>query len=462
MAQTSLSIEKLYNNFEELFKIKSKKEQELDRVTHEQVQNIISDGDFRKLLYNLNNAQYYIHFDYKKLAEINSTLKRVSEVLDKTTNAYETKLFLKDGYRLDKELLKELWVKRNLGEKYPHIDYIKMIDVLDDIYASPIRQLPVDYNTKDTILLDKYVVRKFVQAIIQMVYDEMDLVCAYVGGEGLGKSTHVTQHMKLVHYILKKATIIDYKCDINNMFFNTLYKFREAEEKYFHEKFRILGLDEGNELNRQNWKDEEVSSFFQRLRRERFNQRIRFICIPVLGEMIINIVLRRMNFIFEMTAESSVRSATLEKGYVNMYIIPRGDKIYSPAQKRDLSQGEILTSLYNNLKDKSYLTGLPRSLLIKRYRTNGVWGFDKRLYVANLKDTNEAVTFSKGIVLKDTEAYMVYKLNIKLKDLGIKHNDIRYASAYKFLNRLNKYFENDPAKLEKFEAIYKRKDSEKQ
>ena len=70
------------------------------------------------------------------------------------------------------------------------------------------------------------------------------------------------------------------------------------EDKYYGIPFRLICLDEGNELNRQDWKEDDVKLFWKRLRRERHEQRIKFINIPVLGEMIINIVLSRMNFIF--------------------------------------------------------------------------------------------------------------------------------------------------------------------
>jgi len=276
-----------------------------------------------------------------------------------------------------------------------------------------------------------------------------------------GKSTHVSQLMWMVHWIIHQLKIVEYPFKINDMFFNTLEKLRLTEDDLFDKPFRILALDEGNELHRQNWKEEEVQTFFQRLRRERYNQRIKFICIPVLGELMSSIVLSRVNFITEMKNTNDVKSGSLNKGRANFYIIPRGDTIYSPKQKRELKQGDIKTLIYDFLKDKNWLKGIPSEALCHTYACNGVWGFPESLYEKELKDSNKTFQVSAGLKLTDLEAFYMYETGISLKAIGLDSKDVKYATMNKFFNRLKKYFENNLDKYNKYKLILERKEAEK-
>ena len=50
---------------------------------------------------------------------------------------------------------------------------------------------------------------------------------------------------------------------------------------------------------------------------------------------------------------------------------------------------------------------------------------------------------------------------ISLKALGIDSKDAKYSTLNKFFGRLKRYYENDPQKITKLEAIIKRKEEEK-
>ena len=276
-----------------------------------------------------------------------------------------------------------------------------------------------------------------------------------------GKSTHVSQLMWMVHWIIHELKIVKYDFNIKDMFFNTLEKLRMKEDDLFEQPFRILCLDEGNELHRQNWKDEEVQTFFQRLRRERYNQRIKFICIPVLGELMSSIVLSRVNFITEMKNINDTKTGSLNKGKANFYIIPRGDYIFSPQQKREVPSGEIRTSVYELLKDKNWLKGIPKELLIKTYNCNGCWGFPEALYEKELKDTNKTFQVSKGMKMSDTEAFYMYKTGISLKAVGLDSKDVKYHTINKFMGRLKRHFEDNMDLYNKHNLILERKYQEK-
>ena len=276
-----------------------------------------------------------------------------------------------------------------------------------------------------------------------------------------GKSTHVSQLMWMVHWIIHELKIVKYDFHIKDMFFNTLEKLRMKEDDLFEQPFRILCLDEGNELHRQNWKDEEVQTFFQRLRRERYNQRIKFICIPVLGELMSSIVLSRVNFITDMKNINDTKTGSLNKGKANFYIIPRGDYIFSPQQKREVPAGEIRTSVFEFLKDKNWLKGMPKEILVKTYNCNGTWGFPETLYEKELKDTNKTFQVSKGMKMSDTEAFYMYKTGISLKAVGLDSKDVKYHTMNKFMGRLKRHFEDNMDLYNKHNLILERKYQEK-
>jgi len=432
-------------------------ETDLEKDVMQNLNNIFSDSETISLMQKMKDFNNNKPFSYEQLCDIQYSLNLLDEHITHIKNKVELDIFLKDGYRLDLKKFKEKFDKKKLHLKFPNFNFQR----LEELYKSPPKRLCPYYSDKEYIIIDNFVFRKILIGIIQMVLDHMDILIAITGGEGTGKSTHVSQWMYITHWILRELHIVEYKFKIEDCFFNTLEKLRSKEDDFFEEPFRIFCLDEGNQLHRQNWKDEEVQTFFQRLRRERHNQRIKFICIPVLGELMLNIILSRVNFVIEMVNTNEMKTGSLNKGQCNFYILPRGEKIYSPAQKKEIYRSEIKQKLYENMKDKNYLTGMPREILIKRYRCNGVWGFPEKLYIKELKETNKTFTVKSGLKLSDLEAFYLYKSKPRLKTMGINVKDAKYATLNKFLNRLNNYFEQDPDKYKKYELILQRKEEER-
>jgi len=422
------------------------------------LKNLLSVNDLEKFYDKIRKPTYLTNLNYDEFIEIFDLLKLLYSNIKDIKDEIDIKIFLKDGYKLDLPKLKKKFNDKKLSKEFPNFNITR----LAELYKSPPKTIKTYYDDTLEILIDPFEYRKYLLGLIQMIFNHMDLLICCVGGEGTGKSTKVSQYILMVYWTLKEIGIIEYEYDIKEMFFNTLYKFREAEDKYFTVPFRIFALDEGNELNRQDWKDDEVKTFFQRLRRERHNRRIKFISLPVLGELITNIILSRMNFITDMKNKNEVQTGTLYKGEYDLYIIPRGDKIYSPYHKKEITQTEIKSKLYINLKDKEYLKGIPKEILIKKCKANGVWGFKESEYITVLKDSNKTFSVTKGINFGYTELFMFYKARVTLKKLLIKKNDIRYASMSKMINKVSRLFYENPDLMLKYEAIYQKKKEDKE
>lgn len=419
----------------------------------EQLRILFSDKDVQATCLKIINKEFNLNLE--QLKEMSQSFNTVSTRLNKISEDLDIYLFLKEGYRLDHEGLMKEFEIRNLKSEYPDID----IKVLTDLYANPMTKIYPYYSEKDHIYVNPVVFRKFIIAILQMVFNEMDLLIAYTGGEGNGKSCLATQHMLLVHKLLDMAHIRNYKYSIRQMMFSSLSSLRVGEDDHYKDKFRQFTLDEGNELHRQNWKEEEVQTFFQRLRRERYQQRIKSICIPVLGELLTNIIMTRVNFIFEVYAVSKNKLGILEKGGCNFYIIPRGNRIYSYHHKKDLTVSHIKQVLHETLDRKNYLKGMPKELIVQNFTFNGVMGFDKNEYIKVCKESTRSFNIREGIKLGDTMLYILYRLykagKLMPKNLKLGSKEPEYASYHKLLQNIRNYFSDNPRILkleeEKFE-----------
>ena len=450
-------VEVLEEQVNETRKLTEKKSNDLNKESLQKISSILSSAELEDARDIINKFHSDQEFSYERLVELEGKMQRITQSISNLKDEIDINIFLKDGYTLDIEQFRKRFKEQDLHKKFPYFDFERLLE----LYKYPPKNLKPEHETK-SILVDPYVFRKLTLAIVQMVLDEMDIVWVVTGGEGTGKSTHVSELMYITHYILTEIKVIDYKLDIKECFFNTLENLRLKEDEYTDEKFRIFSLDEGNELHRQNWKDEEVQTFFGRIRRQRYKQRIKFICIPVLGELMLNLVMARINFITELKNKADLRTGGLIKGDARLYILPRSGKIYSPMQKRELTEGQIKSSLYDSLQDKRYLRGMPEDILIKKYKSRGAWGVPKDQYIKELKETEKSYTAkSDGIKLSEWESFCWYRANFSLKAQGISSKDTIYPTLNKSMNRLKKLFEEQPEVYDRNNLKLERKEGEK-
>lgn len=453
------SLKHLNKNVKELSVTTS--ETDLNKLQKKRISKLLNNNNLKLVCKNITEEKYLDKFSYNDLCFMYDTLKDFFLNTKDVKEEIDLRIFFEKGSVINIRKLKRKFKQLGRNKIYPNFKFKRLKELFEN---PPDKLKPQDNSTDYEIVYNKFVVRKYLYAILQMVVNEMDLLIGFTGGEGMGKSAACSQDINLVYYLLKELGLIEYEYNIKEMWFNNLPDFLQAEDKFFDEKFRIIGLDEGNELNKQDWRDENVRTFFQRLRRERYNQRIKFICLPQLSELLTAIVLNRMNFIFTMNSKDDVETGTLNKGFCYFYIIPRNDKIYSPHQKREISKEEIIDTLGSVLDDKkkSYKK-MPPNLLIKAFKRNNVWGFDKVSYEKYLKNTNRTFSLSKGVKITELQAYYYYISAPDLKDFNVdrKSNPDVYQALYNMNNAIRKVFEDDPDKLKKYENLMKRKEEKR-
>lgn len=436
--------------------------EDLTQTSIKQIYQLLNDNDLKDVCSNIVNQKYVESLDYQQLNDLYSTLLSFVKNVKEIKNKIDIDIFFKKGNLINIKKLKAKFKMLGRDKIFGDFDFKR----LEELFKNPPKQLKAldGSNPKDFMIYDEFVVRKYIYGIIQMVINEMDLLIGYTGAEGMGKSCACSQDINLVYYLLSELKLIKYDYNIKEMWFGSLNDFIQAEDKYFDQKFRIFGLDEGNELNRQNWQDPLVQTFFQRLRRERYNQRIKFICLPQLGELLTSIVLSRMNFIFNMYANDDIQTGTLDKGFCSFYIVPRNAKIYSPYHKKELSKERILKVLSHNLADKKeFLKAIPHELLIKRFRKNHIWGFNKRDYDKHIKEGNKTFSVNNKVMLTEYEQFVLFITLPELKEFNLnrKEDSELYATASKVVRKISKKFEESPDLFNKYQNMLKQKKKKK-
>lgn len=396
-------------------------------VKEDRVRNFVEKMRDKKFLSKI--TPYKIKTLYNTSKMLYEEMEHLEEMIQNEKVAVNT---------LDIENLKTLYKKKKMDKDYPNLN----LERLKELYDNPPESLKSPAY-KGHMIFDKVVVRKYIIAIIQMVFNNLDLIVAFCGREGTGKTTASTQDAYLVYWLLSEIGVIDYEYNLKDVMYHDLKSVIDAFNKHIHNAFRIFILDEGNELNRKNWSNPLVDLFFQKLRRERSSLRIVFINLPQLGELMPSITLSRVNFVFQLSMKIDNVSKLAEKGKCYFYIIPRFDKVYSYMNKKYLYAEEVINSMGKILDDKKkYLQRLPYSLAVHKFNRNGVWSFNEAKYEIRKKASNEKFS-AVGVTLTKQEVYYLHKF-MNLKSMGVKPGTPEYFTLAHLKNKKIGYaFNND-------------------
>lgn len=233
-----------------------------------------------------------------------------------------------------------------------------------------------------------------------------------------GKSCWSSQLILYLYHILKEIGLVEYEYDVKKLFFSSLKSMIEVmDDQEDNDYFRIMALDEAYELNRSNFRDENSKLFKDDMRSSRKMQRIIMLNLPQLGELELPIIQTRLNFIFDVKMDNQVDTGMLKKGLIDFFVMPRGSKIYSTRQRREIGKAEIVNSISAIMKDKndSY-KGLPQNCLIHQFRFKGVWGFNKDIYDKHIKKENRKRRTEGDFKLSKYAMYLIYRYMPPLKE----------------------------------------------
>lgn len=344
---------------------------------------------------------------------------------------------------LELEELEKESVRKNLEYFKIYINVDEYIKTFNELYEKPPKTLS-NPKTKESADIDPYVFRKKMEGINLMAMGEFDINQVNCGGEGTGKTTYSTQDAYTYHYILKKLKLINYEFN-SKLFYYNLSSLIDAFNRHAGNPFMIYVLDEGQELQKKNWNLPQVQLFMQKIRRERKHLRIVIINLPQIGELLPDITLSRVNFIFQYSLKVNIKKINFDKGNGSFIIIPKGETVYSPYNKKNLDQEFILNELGKILEDKKrYFKLIPNYLVVKKIKRNGAWLIDRKEYLDSSRKANEEFALSQTN-LTMSEKYFLDK-HLNLKNMGVKPNTKAYYILHNLKKRIKKTLGQDDKK----------------
>jgi hypothetical protein len=427
-----MSLESIHKELE-IYEREESKELTLETRNIKKVKHILSDFETRQLLTNILSDDYIKKINYGDLVDLQDKITLFKKVIDEAKEDIDLDEFYKRGEVVDFAKLKAYFKQNKLHKRFPKFDMEK--------YESIMRNPPLTITNfqNETITYDKYIVKKLLIGINQMIFNEMDLYLSNCGTEGSGKSCWSSQLILYLYHILKEVGLIEYEYDVRKLFFSSLKSMIEVmDEQEDNDYFRIMALDEAYELNRSNFRDENSKLFKDDMRSSRKMQRIIMLNLPQLGELELPIIQTRINFIFDVRMDNQVDTGTLKKGLIDFYVMPRGSKIYSTLHRKEISKSEIVNSISAIMKDKndSY-KGLPNNCLIHQFKFPAVWGFDKEVYDKHIKKENRKRRTEGDFKLSKYQMYIMYQYMPPLKNWSkIDKSNSLDKKAYYTLQKL--------------------------
>ena len=376
---------------------------------------------------------------YRAVEDIHENLYRIKE------NAEVDKLFVKGKLYNWTKLEKEYKLK--LKKQFPKFKF----EVFKEWISKPKKEI---YNKQgERIPLDPFVIKKLNSAILQMIFDEMDFWALSTGQEGAGKTCLSSQLVYYLYTLLYECGLISYKYDLTQFVKASIKEMLDIQQNLDDNSlFNIFILDEAEDLLRSNHANSENKRFIRHIRRSRKQRNIVFLNTPQIGEINLSVTTARINFIFDCKMYYKPDTGLLDKGFADFYIIPRADEIYSAIYRRNIGKEYIKNMLLRTFEAKTtYYAGLPKDIMISKFKFKDVWGFDKDIYDKHIRSENKERELEGEIKLTKRQAECLNKALPDLKfwnwdldsetDKRTKDNQKEYELLKKWKQTLNKKIE---------------------
>ena len=237
--------------------------------------------------------------------------------------------------------------------------------------------------------------KEFVQSLLidikDLAFNGFDNVDIAYRGEGRGKSKFSIQKEYARYCLMRDLKLANYEWKLEEVVYFTLAEYMKALVKYIKDPFRILILDEADELKRKNWAKPLVKAFISYLRRGRKFFKVLHLSLPNLKDMPDDVVTDRVTKLYEIQMSRNFEDFTYIRGHVKMFEIPRADGCWSFVHKKVIDEEYIKDTIANihNDKRKSFVV-LPNKIKSLDINFNDIFPFDEAEYegMAILKTTD--------------------------------------------------------------------------
>jgi len=396
---------------------------------------------------------------YDEIAEFQKDFENCHDEVKNIKERLDIELFFKKGQYFNVKKLKAKFHAKRLFKKFPNFNW----DVYEKFLTNPPLELTMPTGT--IAKYDSYVVRKLITLFNQMIFNEQDIYIVITGSEGSGKSCWSSQVSYYLANIVLEVGLNNYEYDHKDIYWTDIEGMLDFQEELpYNDYFREYVVDEGDRLSRSNWNQKDTKDFKVQMRRDRKHLRITIINLPQFGELDTSIIESRANIVFYTDTSSDAETGLLEKGFCDMFIIPRSEFIYSELHGKEISRTAILTYFRGLLKDKSrYYERPSRIYACQTFRFGEAWSFDKGKYEKNIIKQNRARRENKNSFSITIEnGYVIMKCMPDLsewKNCSNKKEDVigyrRYMTISRVKKKIRNYFQNHPDKLQSLEQTEK-------
>lgn len=426
---------------------------ELDRYWGEEVKKDLSEEQSKELITLLSNPlikniiDYYNRkkkFSLENLTDVSDVVNDIKHKIDLLKEDVEVNALYIKGELFNWDQIEKIFNER-VKKEFPQLDFNK----LKEWVRKPKKML---LNEKgQAIVYDSHVIKKINTAIMQNIFDEMDMWTLNTGAEGSGKSCLSSQFVWYVYSLLKDIGLVTYKYDLEKFTKASIKDMLDdqidPEKKQKH--FNIYLLDEAEDLLRSNHSNSENKRFLRNMRRSRKDRSFVFLNSPQIGELNLSLTLARVNFIFDAQMSYNPVTGLLKRGFCDFYIIPRGDEVYSRRFKRNFLKTQIKNTLLKIFEKKTnYYSGLPKDLMICQFKFNHVWGFDQDVYKKHITKENYERDLEENFGMTEKQAKIFVRCAPDLKywhfakdeltDKKTKDGQKEYDIIRKFKDKIQK------------------------
>ncbi|MFW6174141.1 MAG: hypothetical protein ACOC5T_10405 [Elusimicrobiota bacterium] len=227
--------------------------------------------------------------------------------------------------------------------------------------------------------------REFVQSLLidikDLAHNGFDNLDICYRGEGRGKSKFTAQKEYARYCLMKELGLINWEWKLEEVIYITLFDFMRALIKYMDEPYRILILDEADELKKVNWAKPLVKSVISYLRRGRKFFKCLTFNLPNLKDLPEDIITDRATKLYELQMQRDFVDFTFIRGHSKMFEIPRADACWSFVHQTTLQEEKVKDTIANLHKDKnkSFIV-LPNKIKCLDINFNNVFPFDEKEY----------------------------------------------------------------------------------
>jgi len=404
---------------------------------------------------NIIENKTSVKFDFYTLAELENSLDFVHKRVSSIKENIEVEKLHKSGEVFNWTKVKKVFEKRKVFKTFPNFKWME--------FKRLVKNPPTEI---DGVKFDRFVVRKFVIGIMQMIGNNMDLWIMNTGSEGSGKSCFSSQQVLFFYTFLKRVGLIDYEYNVKKLVRGSL----EDLMSYLGDLpsdsfFNISILDEAEDLDRLNYRDDVNKRFKSDMRRNRKNLNIVILNTPQIGEIDTSVTLARINFIFACHMDYYNETGLLNKGIAKMVIIPRTSKTYSKYHQKELFRIDIKNTLSKQFEKKTdYYKDIPDNIIVHKPRFYEKWGFNPDEYDKYIKKENKEKKFADGIKMTKDQMYILYRYAPKLKNWydklekkNIEVDSKPYNTLRIFLKKIGNMFNKNPELLAEMENRWRYK-----